>query len=455
VTIWSPFALALAFCLLPFAFWLQSFGYTPHVRRLVTRFFRLCLLIFYRRIEIIGLHRVPDRGAVVFASNHPNGLVDPLFLLCLAPRPVSFLGKAPLMKMFFVGWVARKFETIPVYRRQDRTKGSNEETFEAARSVLNSNGAIAIFPEGTTHSDPRLRELKTGAARIALGAELDGVTVVPTGIYYKAKHRFRSEAMLVFGEPIHVRPATLDENGEPPRDAVDGLTARIDDAIDAVTLQADSHAALELIGLAEDLYSADEKQPLSEELDLRRQFIESYRRMRERDPARLERLESMVGQLDAELRAAHLEVHDLRGVRIRLWALFRAVILLPLALIGGLISFPAWKLVGLMARRFSKGEDALLATVKLIAALALYPLSWIVFALAIGFASQPLWGAVALFLMPGLSFIALRVFEELDQIIGDVRAFWFTWFQRQGHAQLVAQQEAIRREFLAVARERS
>ena len=66
------------------------------MRRAITAFFRFCLRIFFRRIELLGMERVPSSRAVVFAVNHPNGLVDPLFLLCFAPARVSFLAKAPL-----------------------------------------------------------------------------------------------------------------------------------------------------------------------------------------------------------------------------------------------------------------------------------------------------------------------------------------------------------------------
>ncbi|MEP6744311.1 MAG: lysophospholipid acyltransferase family protein, partial [Gemmatimonadota bacterium] len=165
------------------------------MRTAITRFFCFCLRIFFRRIEVMGRKRVPDQGPVVFAVNHPNGLVDPLFVMCSAGRPVSFLAKAPILKYPVVGWIARIFETIPVYRKEDQTDGSNEEMFARARTVLRGGGSIAIFPEGTTHDDPQLRELKTGAARIALGAGLGEISVIPTGIYYTAKHVFRSAAL--------------------------------------------------------------------------------------------------------------------------------------------------------------------------------------------------------------------------------------------------------------------
>src|SRR5260370_32150516 len=137
------------------------------MRRVVPALIRVVAKVFFRRIEIVGWEHVPPGAPVIFAVNHPNGLIDPLFLLCFAPRPVSFLAKAPLLRMPVIGWLARAFETIPVYRKQDNVSTSgNRETFAKARALLQRGGAIAIFPEGTTHSDPRLRELKTGAARI-------------------------------------------------------------------------------------------------------------------------------------------------------------------------------------------------------------------------------------------------------------------------------------------------
>src|SRR5438094_9519762 len=147
------------------------------MRTLVRAVFGLVLRVFFRRIEVSGWAHVPARGPVMFVLNHPNGLIDPAFLLCLAPRRVSFLAKAPLFSMPVIGAIARAFEAIPVHRRQDAGSdlAKNAQTFEAARAVLVRGGTIAIFPEGTSHSDPKLRPLKTGTARIAHSAA-DAVT---------------------------------------------------------------------------------------------------------------------------------------------------------------------------------------------------------------------------------------------------------------------------------------
>ncbi|TLY53119.1 MAG: hypothetical protein E6K55_08305, partial [Gemmatimonadetes bacterium] len=184
------------------------------VRALFRALFGLILRVFFRRIEVSGSERVPARGPVIFVLNHPSGLIDPAFLLCLAPRRVSLLAKAPLFRVPIIGFFCRAFEAIPVHRRQDAGSdpSQNRETFETARAVLARGGAIGIFPEGTSHSDPQLRPLKTGAARIAVGAAaaLGGeggggggggggaapLVIVPAGLYYRAKRTFRSAALL-------------------------------------------------------------------------------------------------------------------------------------------------------------------------------------------------------------------------------------------------------------------
>ena len=69
------------------------------IRTLATAVSRLVLRVFYRNVEAAGLDRVPAAGPTILVLNHPNGLMDPLLLLCLSPRPVSFLAKSPLFTM--------------------------------------------------------------------------------------------------------------------------------------------------------------------------------------------------------------------------------------------------------------------------------------------------------------------------------------------------------------------
>ena len=377
------------------------------IRRAIAAVIRVTARIFFRRIEVAGSDRVPD-SPVIFAVNHPNALIDPLFLLCFAPRPVSFLAKAPLFRTPLIRWFVRAFDSIPVYRKQDDVStAGNRETFAQSRAVLQRGGAIAIFPEGTTHSDPRLRELKTGAARIALGASIR-VSIVPTGLYYTAKQTFRSSALAYFGTPIAVDPEPVDANGEPQSHSVERLTEKIERALADVTLQADSHAALELIARAERIFSAGEQRDLAGELELRRQFVAGYRYLMERDPARLARLESDVARMDAEV-APNVTIDAATVLQL---------IFLPIAILGAAIHWPIYRLIGLLANHFARKEDELIATLKVVGGLVLYPLFWI---------------------------LSLVTLETLDEMIGHLRA--------TRHRNLDPQRNALRDEILAVAAE--
>jgi 1-acyl-sn-glycerol-3-phosphate acyltransferase len=392
------------------------------MRTIVVSFLRVMLRIFYRRIEVVGLENVREGRSVMFAVNHPNGLVDPLFVLCFAPRRVSFLAKAPLFRYPLIGWFARTLEAIPVYRKQDELQGSNREMFARARETLARGGSIAIFPEGTTHSDPQLHPLKTGVARIALGASLPSLDIVPTGIYYTEKQTFRSSALAVFGAPIAVQP---EPESEPSHQSVEALTKQVDEGLDTVTLQADSHAALDLIARAEDIFSGE--RTLAEELEMRRRFVEGYHYLREHDPLRLAILEAGI---------IHLDIRPDTRARTPIVAFF----LLPLAIPGAIVNYPTYRLIGALTNHLTN-EDETRATMKFVGALTFFPLTWIALAIAIGIHFGLLAAAASLIAQPLLGYIALRVFESIAQ-----------WRARP-RRDFAAQREAVRDEIRRVAEE--
>ena len=82
------------------------------IRRLIVALVKIALRIYFQRIEVTGLEHVPLNSPVIFVMNHPNALVDPVFLLCLAPRRVSFLAKAPLFHMPFIGYLVKKMDSL-------------------------------------------------------------------------------------------------------------------------------------------------------------------------------------------------------------------------------------------------------------------------------------------------------------------------------------------------------
>src|SRR5690349_3189634 len=273
------------------------------IRRLIVALVKVALRIYFQRIEVTGLEHVPLDTPVIFVMNHPNALVDPVFLLCLAPRRVSFLAKAPLFRMPVIGYLVKQMESLPVYRQQDEGSDmrKNQETFVAARKLLARGGTIGICPEGVSHDAPGLKPIKTGAARISLAAvstgEVSNLKIVPAGLYYTSKTSFRSSALLYFGNPISVEPVKLDADGSPPRDAVRQLSDRIEKALRNVILVAQHEEELLTTARAERIFSsAGDDSPadaasLKDELRLQQRFIKAYSIVQKLHPERLRKLE--------------------------------------------------------------------------------------------------------------------------------------------------------------------
>jgi 1-acyl-sn-glycerol-3-phosphate acyltransferase len=200
---------------------------------------------------------VPTRGPVLLVANHPNEAFDPLLVAAAVDRPVRFLAKAPLFSVPLVGAVLRAAGCLPIYRPSDDPSltARNTATFAAVTAALGDGAAVALFPEGTSHDAPALAPLKTGAARIALGAAAGGVplSIVPVGLVLADRDRARSEALAVLGAPL----AWDDLRGTgASAEAVRDLTGRITAALEAVTLNLDAWADEPLVVTAEAVHAA-------------------------------------------------------------------------------------------------------------------------------------------------------------------------------------------------------
>jgi 1-acyl-sn-glycerol-3-phosphate acyltransferase len=440
-------------------------------RRAIVALLGLMLRVFFRHIEIAGLERVPDRGAVMFVLNHPNGLVDPVFILCLTSRPVSFLAKSTLFKMPVIKYFVNALDAIPVYRKQDEGEDTsrNREMFKKCRELLLSGGAIAICPEGVSHNEPRLRPLKSGAARIALGAASSGnrnlnLRVVPCGLYYTAKTTFRSSALLYFGEPIKIEPVTLDEDGEPPRAIVSEVSGRFENALREVVLNAEHDEALHTIARAERIFSSEldqgDEPNLAREFEIRRRFIEGYASLRARAPERLAALTSRITRYEEELHQIGIDPEDLSAPgsagRLAIYAITRVVlflVVLPFAALGTLVHYPAYKLSGYFAVKFSQSYDDVVSTIKILAAALLFPITWIAIAVLLWWRFDWRWSVAALILVPLSGYAAVRFWEELDRFVAGARALAFFTTRRWFFKKLLVERRAIHEEILSLGSE--
>ena len=439
-------------------------------RRIIVAILRFAMRVYFRRVEVVGIDKVPRDSPVMFVLNHPNALVDPAFLLAWAPRRVSFLAKSPLFRMPVLGYFVRAMDSLPVYRRQDEGEdvSKNREMFVAARALLARGGTIGICPEGVSHDEPRLMPIKTGAARIALGAvstgEVADLKIVPAGLYYTSKTKFRSAVLLDFGNPIEVPPIEMDPDGNPPRAAVKELSNRIESALREVMLEAEHEEALQTISRAERIFSSeaddDGDESLAEELQLQQRFVKAYRVLQERAPERLLRLEVRMSRFEEELTQAGVDPDDLSPPKSTLdvfaHLLSRVLLFLVLiapATLGFLVHYPAYRLGGYLATRFSKNDDDVVSTVKILSAMLLFPLTWLL-AAALGYKLAG-WtlALAAITLIPLAGYLAIRFFEGFDEFMGGLRALAFFLVRRRFFVRLLAERKAIRSEILALGKE--
>jgi 1-acyl-sn-glycerol-3-phosphate acyltransferase len=126
-------------------------------------------------IEVSGLDRLPESGPAILCPNHISFL-DSAFLMLIAPRNISFVGKAEYMDSWKTKFLFPFLGMIPI----DRAGGDRSQAaLDTAENVLRRGELFGIFPEGTRSRDGCLYKGRTGAARLA--AKLD-CPLYPVGI---------------------------------------------------------------------------------------------------------------------------------------------------------------------------------------------------------------------------------------------------------------------------------
>ncbi|MEL7061187.1 MAG: lysophospholipid acyltransferase family protein [Acidobacteriota bacterium] len=411
--------------------------------RFVDALSRLVLDAFFRSVEVEGVERVPRRGPVVFVANHANGLVDPALLMAFLPRRPRFLAKSTLWKIAplrpILGWAA----AIPVYRQQDRgvDRSKNADSLRRCREVLRAGGAVALFPEGRAHDDPALGMLKTGVARIVLEAEREaaasgerlGIAIVPVGLSFDDKTRFRSRALVEIGNPFDATPELALAKAD-DRQAVRVLTERIREALVGVTVNYPSWREARWIDRAADIYArpdtgAPSARRLRHVMPLRRGFAAGYETMRARRPNEVAAVVEAVreydrgleffGLTDAQVRSRYTPSAVGRFVAGALW---RLVVLLPAGILGTVLHAPTYWLIDGVSKIFGR-EPVVRATFKALPAIVLYPLTWLVASFLAWWAVGKRAALATLTLAPIAGYAAVKLQQSLDVIRSQTRAF--------------------------------
>jgi 1-acyl-sn-glycerol-3-phosphate acyltransferase len=331
---------------------------------------------FFDQVEVEGAEQVPTDRPIIFAANHHSGLIDALLLYSATPREIRAVGKSTLWDILPLRPFLNAADVIPVKRVRDGG-GSNDEAFAAVSEALVAGDAIAIFVEGTSHDNPGLAPIKTGAARMAFDAMGQGArpVIVPVGIVFEDRERFRSNALIRYGEPIdvaalHAGATTSD------RDAVRQLTTRIEAGLAVVAPIWESEAQR-----AAARTSALEQLPVGASLSAVEARAEVLAELR---PASLSPPDpGLVGERgEANLLVPPDQIDTLA-----------ALLLAPFALVGKWANRPPFLLVRHIAQR---ADLNIRATLKVAAGMILFPIWWIAIAILASVLGAPFWWALGI-----------------------------------------------------------
>ena len=156
------------------------FGPAPDRRdrpyRIVIRLALVVFRLFRFRFDVRGQENVPTTGGAIICSNHVSFLDFTFLGLAALPqhRLVRFMAKASVFGHWFSGPFMRGMQHIPV----DRSAGT--AAFESAVRSLKDGQVIGVFPEATISSSFTVKQLKAGAARMAVDA---GVPILPAAVW--------------------------------------------------------------------------------------------------------------------------------------------------------------------------------------------------------------------------------------------------------------------------------
>lgn len=218
---------------------------------------------YFREVQLRNEDLVPQKGPIIVLPNHRSGFMDPIVVAIFLKRNVHFLARGESFKNPLMAKLLGKLSVIPIYRKEYSPEEvhKNDEIFRYCFTKLEQNEALVIFPEGASQTKPVLLPLKTGAARIALGAEAKnnfnlGVTLIPVGINYTNPHHFQGKLFLNFGNPIFASDYK-DEYSIDPFKAVNNLTKQVEDELKKRIVVVDESRWYDLTNKVEKIIQTD------------------------------------------------------------------------------------------------------------------------------------------------------------------------------------------------------
>ena len=352
-----------------------------------------------------------DAGAIVLSGGGPQSRTPALPSIA-PPRDETMTPEAA--------------DSTIVLSGGDPQPGRNTASFAALLDALARRGAVLIFPEGRSHSEPQLAPLRTGLARIALQARdergVHELQVVPIGLVFERKWLPRSRVLVQVGEPLPL------DGWQPPAGTapVEALTAEVSARLRAVTLNFETVSEeARTLAVSRTLAAAFEGDrplgradtPLVAAVAVAHRVEAARERLAAahgtlppragRFLARIAGLRQLAARHGVLLEDAEIATGLLPGARFTLREGLLALVALPVALWGAVNHFLPLRLAWALGRRSSRNpDDPAMRTI--VAGVALTLLAYLLQGAAVWWLAGPWWALLYLATLPPAGVVRLR-----------------------------------------------
>jgi glycerol-3-phosphate O-acyltransferase/dihydroxyacetone phosphate acyltransferase len=423
--------------------------------RIIKKLVSWMIAVLYHRVEVRQAPHLTESGAQLANASHFGGFSDPMLLIYAMDRVPRFVGRDVIWKLAPARWVMNWVGAIPVHKPEDKgARTSNDQMFASTYTALHNGELVTIFPEGITVDDPQIAAIKTGSARIALGARADGVeglTLLSAGIHYANKAALRSDVFVDIGYTIdldssidrYVQPGEPDDasNRSAVRTLTDDMERNLrraapdfEDWTRARTLRTAAQVALRPHDGSDLEVGHGDRERLSEMME------KSHKA-----DAVLDAMDVYQADLDAMGFDDEMFVGGLNKLSAFTWYLVRTLViglvLLPFGLIGAVVNVIPMLIVWLIGRL--KVADAMMATIKPLGALLAFVVTWAVW-IWIAWSRDGIEGAAAtLLLLPLYLFALIALFERIVLLLRSIRGFTKSRSVKDIYTQMSHHREAV------------
>jgi glycerol-3-phosphate O-acyltransferase/dihydroxyacetone phosphate acyltransferase len=420
--------------------------------------FRLTANAYFRSIYIKGKENIPKDKPVIFAANHPSSFMDPILLGVNLNRSLYFLARGDIFKNKMVRKLFDKLHMIPVYKPDlspDQVH-KNEMIFEKCYEYLERNKAVMIFPEGISKTERRLRPIKTGIARIALGAEeknnfnLD-LCIVPIGLNYSNPHYFKSDVFVNIGAPISVSEYQEDFLKD-SKEGVLQLTDRVKSELEKRIVIIEDEQLEKLIRQIEILYRSKlreqnkQQEKATQDFYLSQDIVEAVQYYAKNHPEILQDFEQKISVYLKRLKRLKIRDTQIRSSETSFPVFLRLLYFtfgFPLFLFGLITNIIPFKIVELIPSKVTIRED-FVGAVKMATGMLIFLITYLVEASIFGYLTNFLWAILFILSLYPAGLFTVDYFKKYYQVRGTIK--YLRIFMKKGD--LIANLKTTRQELV-------